>query len=41
MLEKGIYLPPSQYECLFFSIAHTDKDIDNFLIANREVLEIL
>ena len=41
MLEKGIYLPPSQYECLFFSIAHTDKDIDNFLIANKEVLEIL
>ena len=41
MLEKGIYLPPSQYECLFFSSVLSDNDINTFLEANREILEIL
>ena len=41
MLEKGIYLPPSQYECLFFSSVISDNDINTFLEANREILEIL
>lgn len=27
MLEQGIYLPPSQFECMFLSIAHTDEDL--------------
>jgi glutamate-1-semialdehyde 2,1-aminomutase len=27
MLEKGIYLPPSQYEAMFVSAAHTEDDI--------------
>ncbi len=27
MLEEGIHLPPSQFECLFISTAHTDEDI--------------
>ena len=38
MLDKGIYLPPSQYECLFFSSKLTDTDINKFLVANRESL---
>jgi len=37
MLERGIYLPCSQYECLFLSTAHTDADIDATLTAAREV----
>ena len=41
MLEKGIYLPPSQYECLFFSSVLSENDINTFLEANREILEIL
>ena len=41
MLDRGIYLPPSQYECLFFSAVLSDKDINDFLKANRESLEIL
>ena len=41
MLDRGIYLPPSQYECLFFSSVLSDKDINDFLKANRESLEIL
>ena len=27
-LESGIYLAPSQFECLFVSYAHTDEEID-------------
>lgn len=26
MLASGIYLPPSQFECIFISAAHTDED---------------
>lgn len=28
MLEKGIYLPPSQFEAMFMSAAHTEEDIE-------------
>lgn len=28
MLQKGIYFPPSQFESLFLSVAHSDKDIE-------------
>jgi glutamate-1-semialdehyde 2,1-aminomutase len=28
MLDKGIYLPPSQFEALFISLAHSEKDIE-------------
>ncbi|TXL62571.1 glutamate-1-semialdehyde-2,1-aminomutase [Cerasibacillus terrae] len=28
MIEEGIYLPPSQFEGLFLSTAHTDEDIE-------------
>ena len=38
MLDRGIYLPPSQFECLFFSTKLTDTDINDFLAANRESL---
>ena len=27
MLERGVYLPPSQFEAMFVSAAHTDEDI--------------
>jgi glutamate-1-semialdehyde 2,1-aminomutase len=33
MLAQGIYLPPSQYESLFISLAHTDATIDQTLEA--------
>ena len=26
MLEQGIYLPPSQFETNFISLAHSDED---------------
>ncbi len=28
LLERGIYVPPSQFEALFISLAHSDADID-------------
>ena len=28
LLERGIYVAPSQFECLFVSLAHSDEDID-------------
>lgn len=27
MQERGVYLPPSQFEVLFISLAHTEEDI--------------
>lgn len=37
-LENGIYIAPSQFECLFVSYAHSDEDIDAIIDANREAL---
>jgi len=31
MLEQGIYLPPSQFEAVFMSLAHTEEDIEKTL----------
>jgi len=28
MLEQGIWLPPSQFEAVFLSTAHSDADIE-------------
>jgi glutamate-1-semialdehyde 2,1-aminomutase len=38
MLDRGVYLPCSQYEALFVSAAHTEADIDATLSAAREAL---
>ena len=40
MLERGIYLPPSQYEALFVSAAHTEADISRTIDAAQESFEI-
>ena len=36
MLERGIYLPPSQFEALFLSAAHTEADINRTIEAAKE-----
>jgi len=36
MLERGIYLPPSQFEAAFVSAAHSDEDIQQTIAAARE-----
>ena len=38
MIERGVYMPCSQYEALFVSTAHTEADIDATVAAAREVL---
>jgi len=41
MLDRGIYLPCSQYEALFVSAAHSEADVDATIEAAREALTIL
>lgn len=41
MLAEGVLLPPSQYEGMFLSLAHTDEDINQTLEANRKALKNL
>jgi glutamate-1-semialdehyde 2,1-aminomutase len=41
MLERGVYLAPSQFEAGFTSLAHTEADIEQTLAAAREVLSSL
>lgn len=38
MLERGIYLAPSQFEAGFTSLAHTEADIDRTIATAKEVL---
>jgi glutamate-1-semialdehyde 2,1-aminomutase len=38
MLNRGIFLAPSQFEAMFVSAAHTDADIDRTLAAVRDGL---
>lgn len=38
MVEKGIYLPPSQFEAIFVSGAHTEADLDAAVVALEETL---
>ena len=36
MLDRGVYLAPSQFECLFVSLAHTAEQIEQTVAAARE-----
>jgi glutamate-1-semialdehyde 2,1-aminomutase len=38
MLAEGVYLPPSQFEAMFLSLAHSEDDIDRLTAAARRVL---
>merc|ERR1712187_73772 len=41
MLERGVYLAPSQYEAGFTSLAHTEEDIDRTIAVAAEVFKEL
>ena len=41
MMDRGVYLPCSQYEALFVSAAHTEDDIDQTIAAAGDVLKEL
>jgi glutamate-1-semialdehyde 2,1-aminomutase len=38
LLDRGVYMPCSQYEALFVSAAHTEADIEATIVAAREAL---
>lgn len=38
LMDRGVYMPCSQYEALFISAVHTDEDIDKTVSAATEVL---
>jgi glutamate-1-semialdehyde 2,1-aminomutase len=38
MRDRGVFLPPSQFEAMFVSLAHTDEDIDTIIAAARASL---
>jgi len=41
MLKRGVYLPPSQFETFFLSMAHTEEDIEKTIEASFEVAKII
>lgn len=41
MLQRGVYLAPSQYEAGFTSLAHTEEDVDQTIEIAREVMKLL
>ena len=38
MREKGVFLPPSQFEAAFVSLAHTDEDVEQIVAAAKSAL---
>jgi glutamate-1-semialdehyde 2,1-aminomutase len=40
MIGEGIYLPPSQFEAMFLSLAHTEADVDRIVAAARRALAV-
>jgi glutamate-1-semialdehyde 2,1-aminomutase len=38
MLERGVYLPPSQFEACFLSLAHLEAEVEETLAAAKESL---
>ncbi|MCT4644836.1 MAG: glutamate-1-semialdehyde 2,1-aminomutase [Carboxylicivirga sp.] len=41
MVDNGLYIAPSQFECLFVSMAHTEEDLEKLIKGNRKALEAL
>jgi len=41
MLDRGIFLAPSQFEAAFVSVAHTSADVDRTLTAANEALKLI
>ncbi len=41
LLKKGVFIPPSQYEVCFISVAHSDEDISRSVDAMIECLKEL
>jgi glutamate-1-semialdehyde 2,1-aminomutase len=39
MLDHGVYLPPSQFESLFVSAAHTEDDLNRTIKVAQEAFQ--
>jgi glutamate-1-semialdehyde 2,1-aminomutase len=39
MLEEGIYLPPSQFEAMFYGTCHGEAELDKTLKTQRRALK--
>jgi glutamate-1-semialdehyde 2,1-aminomutase len=40
MLERGMYLPPSQFEAAFVSLAHSEEDVKDTVRAAEEAFAV-
>jgi glutamate-1-semialdehyde 2,1-aminomutase len=40
MAQNGVWLPPSQFEACFLSLAHTEKDVEKTIKAAKDALEL-
>ena len=40
LMDNGIFIPPSQFECNFLSSSHSNEDIEKLLIAIEDSLKI-
>ena len=41
MIERGIYLPPSQFEAAFLSLSHGEVEIEETVFAAKEAMQAL
>jgi len=41
MLERGVFLAPSQFEAFFVSVSHTQSDIEFAIKAAQESLHLI
>ena len=39
LMKKGVFIPPSQFETCFISLAHTDEDLDKTMEAITSTLK--
>jgi glutamate-1-semialdehyde 2,1-aminomutase len=39
LLSRGVFFPPSQYECNFLSYAHGQEEVEATLAAAEEVMK--
>lgn len=40
LIKKGIFIPPSQFECNFLSSSHSDEDLEKLIIAIEDALKV-
>ncbi len=41
LIHRGVYMPCSQFEALFVSAAHSEQDIDDTIVAIKEVAKLI